>query len=325
MANGVESEISNGFGSLADELAEAFDEDEGEEMEEEAPEVGNYDARNERNGIPPLDHNGTTPQSTRERSLSPPKQSVRSKHHRRQTSQYDGSDYGDESDLEGADGISPALEARMAAIEGLARRGTESNGSDFDDVVRRVIDRLKDLGSQLNIENGASRLITTHAALTSHLSNQTRAISTLTHPIISPLAPLPDPDFVEDILPLLTSLMSELPIPATQPLSSLHSLHASTAELTTLLTSLSDTLHMTRQTTSLASRRLRSATEMVVELRREAEAREEGIRWLEKGNWEKRLAEREGSRVCGEIIGGFEEACNIWRERLLDGLEVGAA
>lgn len=326
-SNEVEPDNANGLGNLADELAEAFDEDADEVIAGELREAWYNGTEDETNGYPRKENHGTTsslPQPSRERSLSPPKQPTRSKHHPRQTSQYDGSDYGDDSDLERTDGISLALEARMAAIEGLARRGTGLNGSDLDKVVYRVVDHLKDLGSQSNIENGASRLITTHTALTSHLSNQSRTISTLIHPLTSPLSAPPAPGLIEDIVPLLTSLVTNLPIPTSQPLSSLHSLQSSTADLANLLSSLSDTLYMTRQTTSLAARRLRTATELVVEMRRDVEASEEAVRWLEKGRWDERLAERECARVCGDVIGGFEETCNTWRERLLGGLEVGA-
>lgn len=329
--NAAEPETSNGLGSLADELAEALNEDEEDEAGEGFDEsqhdgaaeaqCGNYIPGNcqIRRPTPIL-----SPPS-RERSLSPPKQLRRSKNHRRQNSHYDGSDYGTDSDLEGAEGISSSLEARMAAIEGLARQGTEANGIALDDVVQRVADYLRNLGSQIGVENGATRLITAHVALTTHLSHQTRAVSTLAYPLISPLSAPPDPELIDDLLPLLTSLILELPTPTSQPLSSLHGLHASTAELTSILTYLSDTLHVTRQTTSLASRRLRTATEMVVDLRREAEAREEAIRWVEKGNWDKRLAGRECARVCGDVVGGFEEVCAGMRERLIGGLEVGAA
>jgi len=326
--NGVEPESSNGLGNLADELAEAFEEDEEVGAGGELPEV-QYDGGGDgQNGDSSQEFNELTPElshPSRKRSLSPLKRPTRSGHHRQQNFQYDGSDYGDESDLEGADGISPALESRMAAIEHLACRGTEANGGDLDDVAKRVIEYLKDLSSQSNIENGTSRLITTHTALASHISSQTRMISTLAHPLMSPLSAPPNPEDIEELLTLLERLIHDLPTPTSQPLSSLHSLHASTAELTSILTYLSDTLHMTRQTTSLASRRLRSATEMVIEMRREAEAREEAIRWVEKGNWENRLAGRECARMCGDVVRGFEEVCSSWRARLAGGLEVGAA
>lgn len=327
-ANGAQPERSNGLGNLADELAEAFDEDEEVGGRGESSEVHNDGGRNEQDANIMEEICTSTPSlpyPSRERSLSPPKRPTRSKNHHRQNSQYDGSDYGDDDDLQGVDGISPTLDSRMAAIEHLARRGTEANGSELDGVAERVVGYLKDLGSQSNIENGTSRLITTHISLTSHLSNQTRRISALAYPLLSPLSVPPNPDDIEELLPLLETLIHDLPTPTSQPLTCLHSLHASTAELTSILTHLSDTLHMTRQTTSLASRRLRSATEMVLEIRREADAREEAIRWAEKGNWEQRLAGRECARVCGDVLEGFEEVCNSWRARLVGRLEVGVA
>ena len=321
--NSVDAENSNGLGNLADELAEAFEEEEKEPGEDDGagPTANGYPAfQSARIPISP------PPQPVGELSLSPPKHTSRSKH-RYKPSQYDGSDYGSESDLDGVEGISLSLENRMAAIESLARRGTEANGSDHDDVVKRVSNNLKDLGSQAGVENGASRLITAHTALTSHLTNQTRTLQTLCHPFLSPLSAPPDPEFIDDLLPHLTSLISDIPKPSPQPLSSLHSLHASTNELTSILTYLSDTLHMTRQTTSLAARRLRAAREMVVEMRKDAEAQDEGERWVEKGQWDKRLADRDCARICGDVVGGFEEVCNGWKERLVGGLgvEVGAA
>lgn len=87
---------------------------------------------------------------------------------------------------------------------------------------------------------------------------------------------------------------------------------------------------MARQTTTLASRRLNAARKMVSELKKEAELEEEGIRWLEKEHWGDRLAGRECARVCSEVVGGFEEVCRGWRERLVEdgigatGVEVGA-
>lgn len=87
---------------------------------------------------------------------------------------------------------------------------------------------------------------------------------------------------------------------------------------------------MARQTTALASRRLNAARELVGELKREAELEEESIRWVEKERWGDRLAGRECARVCSEVVGGFEEVCRGWRERLVGdgiratGVEVGA-
>ena len=58
---------------------------------------------------------------------------------------------------------------------------------------------------------------------------------------------------------------------------------------------------------------------MMLELRKEQDLGEEGRRWIEMGDWERRLREREGARMCGDVVGGFERVCEGWRERLLSG------
>lgn len=60
-------------------------------------------------------------------------------------------------------------------------------------------------------------------------------------------------------------------------------------------------------------------------MRKEEETREEGERWIKRGNWGERLGNRECAGVCGDVVGGFEEVCNDWRERLIkSGEAVGA-
>ncbi|KAL9130954.1 MAG: hypothetical protein Q9217_001000 [Psora testacea] len=320
----------NNLGNLADELAEAWDDyAEGEEVSPVPVEGPGATEDVTANGEPNKelhDLKVRTPpppvtKSAPNMSLNPPKVSQGSKH-RWQPSQYDGSEYGDDSDFDNADGMAP-LEARMATIEGLTRRDTEANGSNTDNVVQRVADSLKDLPSQSGVENGTSRLITTHTALTSHLTNQSRSLTALTHHLISPLSISPDLEVIEELVPLLATLIVSLPTPTTHCFSSLHSLRSSTTDLQSTLIYLSDTIYMTRQTLTFATRKLRSALDMVVEMRREAEAREEAVRWIEKGDWDQRLAGRECARVCGDVVGGFEEVCNGWRKRLVG--EIGAA
>lgn len=79
--------------------------------------------------------------------------------HRRQRSKYDRSDFGDDSDLDEAPWISPSLAAEMAAVEALARRDTELNGSDAETIAKRVADSLKDLAPQSNLEQYATRYV----------------------------------------------------------------------------------------------------------------------------------------------------------------------
>ena len=163
-----------GLGNLADELGEWGSEDEemdsefGEELEQPQEDVATIGTAVEHDGSTGIQGvvglNGVrdsgvamqSSSSTQSKATLSPSAAIRTKKHARQRSLYDGSDYGDDSDLEN-EGITPALEARMAAIESLARRGMEENGSASDEVVKRVTEHLRDLGSQIAIENGATR------------------------------------------------------------------------------------------------------------------------------------------------------------------------
>ncbi|KAF5019736.1 hypothetical protein F66182_8241 [Fusarium sp. NRRL 66182] len=314
----------NGMGNLADELADAFS-DSGDEGDYTDGDANSDMFRTERDGQV---HEQTGDLEVTEGTSSPKKQDLdRTKaanltvlsprrKHQRQTSNYDGSEYGSESDLD-SPGIPPGLVSKMDAVESLARRGTESYGGPADDVFKRVTNALRDLGSQSSVEASTSRLITAHSALTTHLSHQTRQVHNLSFPLLSPLVAPPDSETIDDLLPLLLNLSETMPRPSTSAFNSLTSLHSLTSDLVQTLNYLSDTLHMSRQTTTMATRRLKSAKEIVAEMRREEELREEGERWLTRGNWGERLEKRECAGVCGEVIGGFEEVCNGWRERLL--------
>jgi hypothetical protein len=112
-----------------------------------------------------------------------------------------------------------------------------------------------------------------------------------------------------------------MPQPTTSALASLSNLSTLTSDLIVTLNYLSDSLHMSRQTTTKATRQLRSARELVVEMRRDNEMAEESVRWIEKGDWQERLGRRECGGVCRDVVGGFEEVCNGWRERLLASVE----
>ncbi|KAI9738124.1 MAG: hypothetical protein M1818_005553 [Claussenomyces sp. TS43310] len=305
---------SNGLGNLADELADAWDEEE----EEEEPdmnfqEIPEQTETQQDAGVDPTRSPVAGVDGAKRDNLTPP---TNGKHHRRQGSEYDGSDYGVDSDMDST-GIPPALVAQMDMVESLVRRGTESNGTDDDEVVKRVVDNLKDLGGQSGVEGGATRLITAHTALATHLHHQTRLLHSLTYTVFSPLRLPPSEETVDDMLPLLLTISESMPRPTTAALSSLSQLHALTADLVQTLNYLSDTLYMSRQTTTTATRRLKSARELVADMRRDEEVRDEGERWLRRGNWSERLGNRECAGVCGEVVGGFEEVCNGWRARLV--------
>lgn len=166
----------NGLGNLADELGEIWDDEEEEEEagdeefgeELDVPqdgyaEIGTAVAHDGSAGLDSaVNINGVRDSGVAMQSSPPtnhalsPDAAARARKHNRQRSLYDGSDYGSDTDFDN-DGISPAMESRMAAVESLARRGMEENGSASDQVVKRVTDQLRDLGSQIAIENGATR------------------------------------------------------------------------------------------------------------------------------------------------------------------------
>lgn len=332
LRNGVDPDLSmfsnnqdNGLGNLADELADALsgsgDEDEDDDPYydngERAPDISfDLPEGDGREGVDGIRDSGVDvgnhhSDHKKSGSLSLPS-AIRG--HRRQVSDYDGSEYGSESDLD-TPGIPPSLVARMDAIESLARRGTESGPA--DGVFKRVTVGLRDLGSQSGVEGSTTRLITAHSALATHLAHQTRQLHNLAFPLLSPLVAPPSSETIDELLPVLVSLSENMPRPATSAYNSLTALHSVTSDLVQTLNYLSDTLHMSRQTTTMATRRLRSAKDMVAEMKREEELKEEGERWLSRGNWGERLKKRECASVCRDVVGGFEEVCNGWRARLL--------
>ncbi|KAL8782478.1 MAG: hypothetical protein Q9213_005347 [Squamulea squamosa] len=323
--DGIRSD-SNGLGNLADELAEVWDDE-----CSRAIQIRDI-TRNVEYGSPSTQHehrqfaqengcdlgismpNISNYRDEPDRSLSLPKHTLhRTSSH---ASIYDGSDYGENLNSEGAEGISASLEHRLAAIETLARRGAESNGSTADTIILRVAECLGHLALSAGVEIGASRLTTAYTAVASNIVHQTRLLQTHSSHFTSPFALPPSADELDEISTLLVATLELVPRFNARSISAIHSLHSSTAELISTLSVLADNLHMFRQTTSLASRKLKAAKEAVEELRIEAKIREEGIQWVERGDWNRRLSSRECGIICKEVVGGFKEVCEQWEKSI---------
>jgi hypothetical protein len=174
-----------GLGNLADELAGAFYD--GEDGDYDEYDDGEYDdgVENEQGvsasgpGISLEDASGENDRRGPDREAlrdgtrnSSPTDPARSSihlplpangrgHHRRKGSEYDGSDYGSESDLD-SPGMPPRLVDKIDEIEALARRGTEYIGSAADGAFKRVTEGLRDLSSQAGVESAATRYVTYH-------------------------------------------------------------------------------------------------------------------------------------------------------------------
>lgn len=158
-------EAGQGMGNLADELADAAS-DSGEGGEEDyvakgllpleagAAVDGSSTALEAKDEITGLDRVSMADGARSKINLYPPLQNVRGS--QRRGSEYDGSEYGSELDLDPA-GFPPALVTKIDAIESLARRGLGNYGDPTDDVFKRMTERLRDLGSQSTVEGGATR------------------------------------------------------------------------------------------------------------------------------------------------------------------------
>lgn len=158
------------FGSLADELAEVWDEDgEGEEVssgiqaEEQQPRDGSSEDKmshrfrhhdvNDSTSTSPVHFNSM------EGSSDPLEPSFRPRTRQRITNP-DGSDRGADTNhysSEVVEGIPVSLDSRIAAIENLVQQAAEAHESETHAVFARVADSLKDLGSQTEVENSTTR------------------------------------------------------------------------------------------------------------------------------------------------------------------------
>lgn len=304
-----------GLDSLADELADAWDED-------DAVDDTDVDRSNLGSSVVEPANDAPSGPTLPRTSPSSPDRPAHHRHRSRKVSgSYDGADYEDGYPVD----MSPSLKACLADVEGLAKQGVNADPSQKEDVIARVVDALKDLGGQAGVENGATRLITAHTSLSMHLAQQTRTLQTLTYALLSPLSFPPDEEEVNEILPLIVDSMSMIPQPMLDALTSLAQLSHGSKDLIDTLGNLSDSLHMSRQITNTASRSLKSARELVAEIRRENTAADEGMRFVEEGKWQKKLADRECARVCQDVVGGFEEVCEGWRQKLVASAEVSAA
>jgi hypothetical protein len=253
--------------------------------------------------------------------------------HRKTESQYDGSDYGPDSDPED---LPPTLLRRISDIESLTRISAHADDvlGENGGIIARTTAGLKDLGPQASIENGTTRLITAYSSMSTHRTHKTKELLSQSHSLLfAPQAygsavpwraQLLEEDVLEDLLGSVEELRDCVPVSAAggpNPLLSLQILVSNTAELVYALRSLADVLQEAKVAAAAAGRRLKSVKELVAEMRVEEELRAEGVRWIENGDWERRLQRRDCEKVCGDVVRGFERVCEDWRERLLRSAE----
>ncbi|RPB04776.1 hypothetical protein L873DRAFT_1728970 [Choiromyces venosus 120613-1] len=178
------------------------------------------------------------------------------------------------------------------------------------EIIPKLMEGLQSLPPQSNLELGSTRLITAHTALATHIFHQAHTLRNLSLSInVSNLPP-------DDTLDLILPLIDLIPRPASSALAELASLHAHTISLVSQLSFLSDTLHMVRQSSIAANRKLRVSKEACADWKSELEQIERSRRWIEDGDWDAKCRNRNAANVCAEVTGGFEDVCRGFEERL---------
>ncbi|KAA8910093.1 hypothetical protein FN846DRAFT_939844 [Sphaerosporella brunnea] len=327
-ANPLQPSISNdggaavdsgggGLGSLADELAGAFGDDYSDDEEEDGEYGDEEDGNNDREGSPEAIYNEDSMAAApalHPNGVAAPKRSVSGVMRRPPSrSDYSGSEYGDIDELVEAGGISAGLEEKITAIERLAvRQKMLLREEDAEDggVVKRLMNGLQGMGSQNPLEAGSTRLITAHSALSSHMMNQTRSLRDLGFALNAVSLP------AADTADLLVGLIELIPRHGIEPLQELNAVHNLTLSLISQLSFLSDSLHMARQSSMAARRKLQAAKEACADWRRELEMAEYAQRWIEEGDWDARCSRREAAVVCSDVTSGFEDVCRGFEEKL---------
>ncbi|KIW20157.1 hypothetical protein PV08_00732 [Exophiala spinifera] len=335
----IEQQEENGLGNLADELGQAWDdEEEGGSNFLEGLREGDVEQDHSLHGLQspyaindmhdfgfgmvvqsphPAQYDGASPAlqvpSSQAIDLRPPTHPKRG--HQRHESAYDGSDYGPESDADGAEEeeeatLPPILRKRIHDIQKLTRMcaNPEDAVSEGGGTVKRTIQGLKDLGPQGNVEYGVTRLITAYTSMASHRTNKTRDLFTQSHSLIyGGMAHLPE-EMVDVLLEEITTLMSTLPFLRPQnPLISLQILASQTDELSQTLRSLTDLLQESRLAASAATRKLKSVRDMVEDMNVEDELVENSIMLIQAGDWDRRCRTRQAAKTCQEVCEGFAD------------------
>jgi len=308
---GISGTADGGLGSLADELAGAFgddysDEEDGEDGDEDEGEgeggEGAEEGEGEKTaGAGGAELEGTTGSGEAGEGVN--------------TTERPPSNHSHSSDIDEPlqEGISLGLSEKISAIERLALRQRHTLREEDlagGGVVKLLMGRLQELGSQSPLESGSMRLTTAHSALSSNLLHQTRTLRDLGFSINA--VSLPAPETSE----IMAGLLELIPRPIVEPLAEISALHHLTLSLIAQLSSISDSLHMARQSSIVARRKLQAAKEACADWRSELEMVETARRWIEDGDWDARCRRRDAAVVCRDVTSGFEDVCRGFEEKL---------
>jgi len=205
------------------------------------------------------------------------------------------------------------FDASVADIAGLSSFDISTNDNPIPAFLKSLTSLPSESGLELHSRGFARTATRTASSITSSLQSFSTQISSM----------LPPPHLLgaEDTDALLENLSTLTPPPSQNDVSAAISRTTrSTNSLLDVLSSLSDTLHMSRETAVTASRRLQTTRELTTQARKELDQAETAQRWLEDNEQGQRIAGRESAKTCRELLAGFEAVCGGYRAQLVAGV-----
>lgn len=224
------------------------------------------------------------------------------------------------------DRFSRDLEELFSSV---AHMASSTANTTEDALIPRTTALLQDLGNQTGLEAGVQRFSTSANSFTAYVGAQTKTLQVLSQSLFSPFhgfAALQWNVDADEILPLLETLLNELPQPdPASPAQQLAKLTRDTADVLAALAALTDTLQLGKQMTTAAARHLRTTQTMVAELLQERVRADEARAELENSTWPEKARKRFCGDECRDIVQGFERRCEELRVGLAGEAEVAAA
>lgn len=205
----------------------------------------------------------------------------------------------------------PNLDAYIAEIASLASPSPHTT----EDTIASFCKTLSSLPSEITLEQSGRNYARAASSTAINTNTSLHALTTL----VSSILLKPNTIATAD-LEILIEQLSTVALPRPTLYITASTIHArrTTDNLLELLSTLSDSIHMIRETESTATRRLQSTRELATSLRKEFDEVEKTDKLLRDGEWESRLAGRKGGKMCREMVKGFESVCDGMRAKLVE-------
>jgi len=203
------------------------------------------------------------------------------------------------------------LDAYIADIAGLATPSPPT----AEDTIPSFRKTLSSLPSENTLETSGRNYARAASSTAINTNTSLHALTTLASSILLKPNTISAAD-----LDILIEQLSTVTLPRPTLYITASTIHArrTTDNLLELFSTLSDSIHVMRETESTAIRRLQSTRELTTALKKELDEAEKTDKFLRDGEWECRLAGREGGKMCRELVTGFENVCDSMRAKLVE-------